>query len=104
MTEHPITDMNFDDFESLLDGYIERSSQEFSEMPASSFFELLFDRMAERAAGTIELEGEIVNNQLVLRLPMEKETAVYVKGNEIVIGDQRIVVKLKDDTTQPTVH
>ena len=104
MTEQPITDMNYVDFESLVDGYIGRSSQEFGEMPASSFFELLFERMAERATGTIELEGEIVNNQLVLRLPMEKETAVYVKGNEIVIGDQRIVVKLKDDSTQPTVH
>ena len=104
MSEKAITDMNYEEFESLIDDYIERSSHESGEMPASTFFELLFENMAERVTETIELEGEIVNNQLVLRLPMEKETAVQVKDNEILVGDRRIVVKLKDDTIYPTAH
>lgn len=104
MSEHRIKTMDFDEFQSVVDGFIERSSHEFGEMPASSFFELLFEKMAERVTETVEVEGEIVNNQLVLRLPADVETAVQVKDNEIILGDRRIVVKLKDDTVYPTVH
>ena len=104
MSEQKITPIDFDKFQSIADGYIDRFSQEFGEMPASSFFELLFDNMSERVAETVELEVEIVNNQLVLKMPTDLETAVQVKDNEILIGDRRIVVKLKDDTIYPTVH
>jgi hypothetical protein len=34
----------------LIDAYIERSSQEYGEMSASVFFELLFERMAKDMA------------------------------------------------------
>jgi hypothetical protein len=104
MTENQIKTIDFDEFQSVADGFIERSSHGFGEMPASSFFELLFERMAERVTETIELEGEVVDNQLVLRLPVELETAVHVKNNEILIGDRRIIVKLKDGSVYPTVH
>lgn len=104
MSEQSITDMNYEQFESLVDGYIERSSNELGEMPASSFFELLFEKMAERVTETIQLEGEIVDNQLVLHLPFDVETAVQVKDNQILVGDHRIVVKLKGGTNYPTAH
>lgn len=104
MTENQIKTIDFDEFQSVADGFIERSSHGFGEMPASSFFELLFERMAERVTETIELEGEVVDNQLVLRLPVELETAVHVKNNEILIGDRRIIVKLKDGSVYPTAH
>lgn len=104
MTENRIKTIDFDEFQSVADGFIERSSYEFGEMPASSFFELLFERMAERVTETIELEGEVVDNQLVLRLPVDLETAVHVKDNEILIGDRRIIVKLKNGPIYPTAH
>ena len=104
MSEHQIQTIDFDKFQSIADGFIERSSHEFGEMPASSFFELLFEKMAERVRETVELEGEIVNNQLVLKLPGDMETAVQVKNNEILIGDRRIVVKLKGGMSYPTAH
>ena len=104
MTKNQIETIDFDEFQSIADGFIERSSHGFGEMPASSFFELLFEKMTERVTETIELEGEVVDNQLVLRLPVELETAVHVKNNEILIGDRRIIVKLKDGSVYPTVH
>lgn len=104
MSEKGLKTIDFDKFQSLADGFIDRSSQEFGEMPASSFFELLFERMAEKVSETVELEGEIVNNQLVFKLPIDSETAVQVRDNEILIGDRRIVVKLKDNTIYPTAH
>ena len=104
MSEHQIKTIDFDKFQLVADGFIEHSSYEFGEMPASSFFELLFEKMAERITETVELEGEIINNQLILKLPGNMETAVQVKNNEILIGDQRIVVRLKGDTIYPTAH
>jgi hypothetical protein len=104
MTENRIKTIDFDEFQSLADGFIERSAHEFGEMPASSFFELLFEKMAKRVTETIELEGEIVDNRIVLRLPADLETAVHVQDNEILIGDRRIIVKLKNGTVYPTAH
>lgn len=60
--------------------------------------------MAERVTETVEVEGEIVNNQRVLKLPADMETAVQVKDNEILVGDRRIVVRLKNDTVYPTAR
>lgn len=51
--------MACDKFQRLIDDFIDRSSQEFGEMPASSFFELLFDKMAERVSEADDAEGEI---------------------------------------------
>lgn len=104
MSKQRIKTMDFDEFQSVADKFIERSSNEFGEMPASPFFELLFEKMAERVTETVEVEGEIVNNRLVLKLPTDTETAVQVKDNEILIGDRRIVVRLKNDTVYPTAH
>lgn len=104
MSEQKINTIDFDQFQSIADNFIERSSYAYGEMPASSFFELLFEKMAERATETIELEGQIINNQLVLHMPIGTETIVQVKNNEILVGDRRIVVKLQDDTVYPTAN
>lgn len=104
MSEKAITELDYEGFKSIIDSFIERSSHEFGEMPASPFFELLFEKMAERVTETIEVEGKIMNNRLVLKLPADMETAVQVKDNEILVGDRRIVVRLKNDTVYPTAH
>ena len=104
MSEHRIKTIDFDQFQAVADRFIECSSSEFGEMSASSFFELLFEKIVERVTETIELEGEVVDNQLVLRLPAELETAVHVKNNDILVGNRRIVVKLKDGIVYPKVH
>lgn len=99
MSEQRIKTMDYDEFQLVAEQFIERSSQEFGEMPASSFFQLLMEQMAERVTETIELEVAIVDNQLVLEPPIG---AVQVTNNEILIGDQRIVVKLKDKPVHST--
>ena len=63
MSERRIKTIEFDEFQSLADEFIDRSSQEYCEMPASTFFELLFEKMETRVTETIELEGEIVDDQ-----------------------------------------
>ena len=38
--------MTCEQFKAMVDDYIERSSRESGEMPASAFFALLFEKMA----------------------------------------------------------
>lgn len=56
-----ISMMVYDEFQRLIDDFIDRSSQEFGEMPASSFFELLFDKMIAEVTETVDAEGEIAD-------------------------------------------
>lgn len=103
MSEKLITEMSYGEFESLINSYIDRSAHEADEMPASTFFELLFEQVARRVEETVEVEGDIVGDQLLLRVPAGVETAVQVRGNEILVGNQRIVVRLKNGDVLPKV-
>lgn len=94
MSEKLLTEMSYDEVSSLMDSFIERSSKQSGEMPAASFFELLFARVAQRVQQTLEIEGRIVDGQLVFGLPKVSGANLYVQDNQIVIGEQRIVVKL----------
>ena len=100
MSDQVITEMNYEAFEALIDNYIDRVAEKGDDMPASTFFELLFERAAQQVTETVEVEGELVNNQLVLRVPAGTESAIQVKGNEILVGKQRIIVKLKNKRPQ----
>lgn len=94
MTKKLLTKMSYEEVSALIDNFIDRSSQQSGEMPAASFFELLFARAAQRVQNTLEIEGRIVDGQLVFALPPMAERDLYVQGNQIVIGGQRIVVRL----------
>lgn len=63
MSEKPLQTMDFDKFHLLVDEFIDRESQELGELPASIFFELLFDKMAEGVTETTEAKGEIITMQ-----------------------------------------
>ena len=55
-----------------------------------NFFETLAEIERERVQKTIELQARIVGSQL----EFAPSTELYVNGNEIVLGNQRIVVKV----------
>jgi len=63
MSERIITAMEYEAIQSLIDNFIERSSQEYGEMPASVFFELLFERMAKDAAETRTLDESTTDDE-----------------------------------------
>lgn len=94
MAEKLLTEMSYDEVDSLMNRFIDRSSQQDDELSATSFFELLFARAAERAQQTLEVNGRVVNGQLVLALPEQPAIDLYVQDNQIVIGNQRIIVNL----------
>jgi hypothetical protein len=44
--------------------------------------------------GNLKVEGNTVGDQLIFRMPADVETAVQVRGNEILFGNQRSVARL----------
>jgi hypothetical protein len=94
MTEKLLTEMNYEEMNTLIDTYIDRSSQQSEEMPASVFLSLLSENLARRAQQTFEIEGRMINGQLVLLQPNVMTSELYVQNNQIVIGEQRIIVKI----------
>ncbi|MCL4872142.1 MAG: hypothetical protein KJ063_24550 [Anaerolineae bacterium] len=102
MSEKLISKMGKEEFDAVINTFIDRETADMGELTAPLFYEALQD-IFESDTGTemVELEGEIINNQLVFHLPTEIETAVQVQDNEIVVGDQRIVVKLKNNPIYP---
>ena len=48
MADQALTEMNYEAFEALIDHYIDRVAEEGDDMPASTFFELLFERVAQQ--------------------------------------------------------
>ena len=50
MSKQILTAMEFEEFQSLSDAFVERSSQGYGGIPASVFFELLFECIAEEMA------------------------------------------------------
>lgn len=94
MTEKLLTEMSYEEMEALIDQYIDRSSQQSEEMPANAFLVLLAETIARRRAQTVEIEGRLINGRLVLLQPNTVNSGLYVQNNQIVIGEQRISVKL----------
>lgn len=63
-------------------------AQDEEQISPPTFFETLSEIERERAQKTIELQAEIVDGQL--QFTPSPELSVY--GNEILLGQQRIVV------------
>jgi hypothetical protein len=94
MIEKRLTEMNYEEMNALVDTYIDRSSQQSEEMPASAFLSLLSENIARHAQQIYEIEGRIIDGQLVLLQPNGVKAELYVQNNQIVIGEQRIIVKI----------
>jgi hypothetical protein len=99
MSEKQLTKMTDAEFQELMETYIDRSSRRDDAIPAFTFLELLFDALLQRVQNVVQLEGQVIDGELVLAPP--EEAPVQVQGNRILLGDWQIVVTLKDGGLQP---
>ena len=105
MDKRPLSDMPKKEFAAIIDTYIERETKDTGELDAPLFYEALREMVAADVASQgIEVEGKIVNNQLVLNLPEGWEPEQYMRDISILLGNQRITVRLEDDTIYPLAH
>lgn len=96
MSEKLLTDMSYEEFITVIDNFVDRSSRETAEMSASTFFELLFENAKQRVQETIPLTGRIVNGELEFILPSDREATIQTRHNQIVVGDKLLVVSLEN--------
>ena len=91
MKQKILDSLDPEEFDTLIQGYIERSEPEMLSFDA-------FDQAARRlsqevVAETIELTGVVEAGAIVFD-PL-KTAPVLASGNEVVIGGLRLVVKLR---------
>lgn len=86
------SEMSQVEFDDLVESAIDRMATGNGEMPADIFLDLLAERIATKADETLNLSLEIVGKKLVIK-PGREVAGVVVRGNEIVSGRYRLVLK-----------
>ena len=88
MKAQTFDELSQEEFNQLINGFIER---EDDEMELSTFFQVMKELETKRNTEVVELEGEIVDGKVVFDTP----APLPVQTNEIYIGDTKIVLKLR---------
>jgi hypothetical protein len=98
MTEKTLADMSREEFESLLD---RMHSEEFGDLTTDEFFTALSALAeAETPRETIELRATVKEGQLSFLEP----APLPAHGNQIRIGDKRVVIKLVSEEASSGAH
>lgn len=93
MIEKTLTEMDETEFETLIDAYIDRTAHGYGDMPADTFFDLLFERAAAQVEDTFTLSIRIQNDQVMIT-PDREVSAVVVSGNQILVGGHRLILEV----------
>jgi hypothetical protein len=93
MQVKPIDEMTTDEFEMFLNQVQEADLDRLS-FPA--FMEMLWALRAKRADEVIEISAKLVDGNLRL----ETVSALPVRGNELIFGNKRIVIKWEGEETE----
>jgi hypothetical protein len=92
-----IEDYTRDEFEAVLNAFVER---EIEDVPMDDFFAALAEIDRRRRQEVIQVQGRIVQGQLIFSLPRFAPLTVAVEGNQIILDRiHRIVVTLEPTTT-----
>src|SRR5690242_10839162 len=93
MRHQRCADMSDAEFDALIDDHIERVATNSGELPADVFVDLLLERIATKTSTTLLLEIDVTGDQLVIT-PDRDTAGVVVQGNEVLIGEHRLVLQL----------
>lgn len=98
MTKKRFDDMSEAEFDSLIDGYIERTAIGYGEMPAEFFLDLLIERMVAKVDETVNLSIGVSEDDNLVITPDRELSDIVIRGNEILVGKRRFVLKLTERT------
>ena len=105
MDERPISSIPTEEFDAIIEAYIERETKDSGELDAPIFYEAFREWVkADIKAEDIEVEGDIVDNQLILSVPLEPGKTLQLDDIEIFVRGQRITVKVKKEAILRTVQ
>ncbi len=101
MRDRLITEMSGEEFDAIINAYIERETQDTGELPAPMFYQTLRGIFgAEATEETIELQGELVGDRLRLHPPVPMPPLVTVRDNEIVVNNIRFIIHITSQVSQ----
>lgn len=89
MEMQTLDDLTVEEFEQVLDNFIQRDADE---MPVSTFFPALDLIDREKKQQLIDIEGKIIQGELFLSLPKGTVAGIEVNGNELRIDKTRKIV------------
>ena len=81
-----IDEMTTDEFESFL---VQVQEAEFDPLSFPAFMDMLWALQAERTDEVIEISAKLVDGDLCI----ETSSELPVRGNELILGNKRIVIK-----------
>jgi len=93
MKDKTLEQLTDEEFETVIENFIEQEAEGTDEMEVSTFFQSWDEIERNRVKPTIEVEGNIVEGRLVLSLP-QQALNVSINENEIITPYERIVVRL----------
>jgi hypothetical protein len=97
MTKKQFGKMSEAEFDGLVDGFIERTATGCGEMPAEHFLGLLTERIAAQTEETVNLSIDVVGDDDDLLITPDRELSdIVIRGNEIWVGNRKLVLKLAE--------
>ncbi len=93
MSTQRFSAMTEQQFDQLIDQYIDRAAQDEADVPVEVFFDLLVQRLSQRVDEPVTLFVDVENNDLTLRAEQEVPDVV-VRGNELIVGNHRFILQL----------
>ena len=101
MSERTLMGMSNEEFEQLIEQYIERGSRETDDLDADMFFDALADFVAAPSEVTIELSESWHEGQLSLMPEGSLPPEVEVHGNRIIAPGFTFVIRPQQGTAPP---
>ena len=89
MQQQTLDDLTTEEFEQLLDNFIQRDDEE---MPISPFFATLELIDREKRQQIIDVTGKLIEGKIFLSLPKEATASIEVHNNEILIDENRKII------------
>ena len=100
MSQRRLSTMNDQEFDLLIDQYIERGSQQTDDLDAEIFFDALADFISASVEPNIELNGTWHEGDLILSPSGSIPPEVEVHGNRIITPDFTFTIQLQQPTSQ----
>lgn len=93
MTSRQFADMGEAEFDTLINGFIDRTAEGCGKMPADVYFDLLAERLEEQVEETVTLSIDVSEDDLIIHSDRELGN-ILIRGNEILIGKHRVILQL----------
>ena len=101
MNQRTLLDLSDEEFDTLIEEYIERGSQQTDDLDADIFFDALADFVAASPETPLELNGKWHEGEFILTPEGSIPPEVEVHRNRIITPDFTFVIRLEQDQAQP---